>query len=76
MKLLVLKTVNADMTAYEGSSTSGKWGSSTSGEGGIIQIKHFDGERYRPITGYIGENGLKANTKYRLNEKGEFVEVT
>jgi hypothetical protein len=64
------------ISGHRGTSTSGYGGSASAGEGGTIQIKHSDGERYRLITGYIGENGLKANVKYRLDKEGKFVEVT
>ena len=40
-------------------------------------IKWYDSEnsRYRTATAYVGENGIKANTKYQLDSKGNFVEV-
>ena len=41
---------------------------------GIIQIKYYDGKRYRIKIGYIGENGLKPNVKYKLNNNHEFEE--
>jgi hypothetical protein len=46
----------------------------TGGDGGSIQIKHWDGERYRIKTGYIGEDGLKANTPYCLDGNHNFIE--
>ena len=51
-----------------GTSTSGYGGTSTSGDGGIIQIKWWDDKagRYRLTTGYVGEDGIEANTQYRL----------
>ena len=58
-----------------GKATAGECGTATAGEGGILQIKWYDGKRSRISTGYIGENGLKPNTPYRLNDKGEFVKV-
>ena len=59
-----------------GTSTSGNWGTSTSGDGGTIVIQYYDAaaNRYRLKVGYIGEDGLKANTAYRL-EGDKFVEA-
>ena len=66
-----------------GTSTSGNWGTSTSGRGGTstagdrgtLIITWYDGSRYRRAVGYVGEDGLKPDTPYRVNERGEFVEV-
>jgi len=60
-----------------GTSTSGDKGTSTSGKDGIIQIKFWDSkkDRHRFKTGYIGEEGLKPNVKYKLDENNEFEEV-
>ena len=59
-----------------GTSTSGDGGTSTSGDGGTIVIQYYDAaaNRYRLKVGYIGEDGLKANTAYRL-EGDKFVEA-
>jgi len=59
-----------------GTSTSGDGGTSTSGDGGIIQIKWWDDKegRYRITTGYVGEDGIEANTKYHLVDT-KFVRV-
>ena len=60
-----------------GTATAGYGGTATAGECGILQIKTWDSEcsRCRIITGYIGEDGLKPNTKYKLNDKARFVEA-
>ena len=58
-----------------GTSTSGDGGTSTSGHGGSLISWWWDGNRRRFKVGYIGENGLKPNTKYRLNDAHEFEEV-
>jgi len=66
-----------------GTATAGNWGTATAGEGGtatagefgIIQIRYFSNGRWRIKTGYIGEDGLKPNTPYRLDENNEFAEV-
>jgi hypothetical protein len=59
-----------------GTSTSGDHGTSTSGELGEIRIRYWDKKaaRYRTKVGYVGEDGIKANTPYKLNEQFEFVE--
>ena len=59
-----------------GTSTSGDGGTSTSGDRGIIQIKWWDDKagRYRLTTGYVGEDGIEANTKYHLVDT-KFVRV-
>ena len=31
--------------------------------------------RYRVVVGYVGENGIKPNTRYKLNDRHEFEEV-
>ena len=55
---------------------SGGYGATVSGGyEAIIQIKYYDGNRYRIKIGYIGEDGLKPNIKYKLNDKFEFEEV-
>ena len=44
------------------------------GSNGVIALAWNDGNRPRIAVGYVGE-GLKADTLYSVNEKGEFVEV-
>lgn len=58
-----------------GTSTSGYKGTSTSGYRGTLIIRWQDGGRYRTAVAYVGENGIKPNTPYRLDSKGNFVEV-
>ena len=58
-----------------GTATAGDSGTATAGTRGILSIKWYDGDRDRIAIAYVGENGIKANTPYKLNEKGEFVEV-
>ena len=60
---------------YEGTATAGQGGTATVGEWGRIQIEWWDGRRYRIPTGYVGENGIKPDTAYRLDDAGQFVEV-
>ena len=48
--------------------TAGYRGTAAAGQGGIIQLWFFDevSNRRRAVTGYVGENGVKPNTGYRL----------
>jgi hypothetical protein len=58
-----------------GTATAGEYGTATAGYRGTIQIKHWDGERYRIKTAYVGENGIKANTPYKLDRDGDFIKA-
>jgi len=55
-----------------GTATAGDGGTATAGEYGTLILKYYDGIRYRTVVGYVGENGLQAGTKYKLNDRGEF----
>ena len=59
-----------------GSTVSGGNGSTVSGgnNSGLI-LKRWNGKRYRYSVAEVGESGIKANTPYKLDDKGEFVEV-
>ena len=56
---------------------AGLGGSVSAGEDGCIALTWLDEEknRYRLEVGYVGENGIKANTYYRLNDAHKFEEV-
>jgi hypothetical protein len=60
-----------------GTATAGDSGTATAGENGCISIQYWDAkkDRYRLKTGYIGEDGLKPNTAYRLDDNHQFVEA-
>ena len=58
-----------------GTATAGYRGTATAGYGGTLIITWYDGARYRRAVGYIGENGLRPDTPYRVNGRGEFYEV-
>jgi hypothetical protein len=51
-----------------GTATAGDRGTATAGDSGIIIIRFYDyaKERYRVIEGYIGEDGILANTPYHV----------
>ena len=59
---------------YRGTATAGDRGTATAGDSGVIAIEYYDGHQYYRKIGAIGENGLKANVAYRV-ENGEFVEA-
>jgi hypothetical protein len=48
----------------------------SAGEGGAIALAWYDGKRPRVSVAYVGENGIKPNTPYRLNNAGQFEEAT
>jgi hypothetical protein len=52
-----------------GTATAGDSGTATAGYGGTVQVKWWDGARYRVYTGYVGEDGIEANTAYRVEGK-------
>lgn len=60
-----------------GTATAGYRGTATAGEGGELRIQQWDSksDRYRTRIGYVGEDGIKAETKYQLDDAGKFVEV-
>ena len=75
---------NGTATAgYYGTATAGYYGTATAGDGGtvsggekaVLSLKYWNGERYRIVLAYVGENGIKPNTKYKLNDKYKFTEV-
>lgn len=55
----------------------GALGTATAGYSGELRIRYWDNkaQRYRTAQAYVGEDGIKADTPYRLNDKHEFVEV-
>ena len=62
---------------YRGTATAGYRGTATAGESGEIRIQWWDSKarRYRTKIGYVGEDGIKPDTAYRLNDNHEFEEV-
>jgi hypothetical protein len=61
---------------YSGTATAGDSGTATAGSGGVIVILRWDGVagRYRRVIGEVGQNGIKANVPYILDESGKLVE--
>ena len=60
---------------HGGTATAGHGGTATAGNDGTLIIAWYDRSRPRRAVGYIGEDGLKPDTPYRVNIRGEFVEV-
>ncbi len=62
---------------HYGTATAGDDGTATAGRKGTICIQYYDAqsERYRIAVAYVGENGIKPNRKYKLNNSHEFEEV-
>ena len=69
----------------QGVATVGNGGKASAGDGGIaaagrsgeITIRYFDKKRdkWDYKVGYIGEDGLKPNVMYKVDEDGEFIEA-
>jgi hypothetical protein len=58
-----------------GTATAGNRGTATAGYGGTLKIKYWIGTRYKFKIGYCGEDKIKPNTTYKLNDKNNFFEV-
>ena len=60
-----------------GTATVGDGGTATGGENAELRIRWYDYDagRYRTEIAYVGENGIKPNVAYRLNDEHRFVEV-
>ncbi|MDE2106751.1 MAG: hypothetical protein KGL39_56575 [Patescibacteria group bacterium] len=59
---------------YGGRASAGYGGRVRAGELGLLRLLYWDNSsnRYREVTAYVGENGIKANTWYQLNSKHRF----
>lgn len=53
---------------------AGRTGRAKAGPLGCIALVWWDGERNRIVAAHVGENGIKADTWYRLDDAGQFVE--
>ena len=60
-----------------GAATAGAGGTATAGDSGELRIRWWDAkaDRYRTAIAYVGEDGIKANTAYRLDGNHKFVEA-
>ena len=69
----------ASASGYQGqASASGETGRAMAGTLGIVMLTYWDTSalRTRIVLGYVGENGIEANTWYQLDEKHAFVVAT
>ena len=66
------------IAGYSGTAAAGEYGTATAGEYGQLHIRYWDSaaDRYRTAIAYVGENGIKPNVAYKLDDNNEFVEVT
>ena len=60
-----------------GTATAGDSGTATAGDRGVLIITYYDNKKssYKRKIALVGDNGIKPNVKYRLNDKAEFQEV-
>jgi len=64
------------LTAGNGSTlTAGNDSTLTAGDYSTLTCRYNDGNKCRLATAYVGENGIKPNQAYKVNNKGEFYEV-
>jgi len=66
---------NATVTGGGHATVTGGHRATVTGGHGAILLLSFYSARKRVVTAYVGENGIKPNTPYRLNEVHEFEEV-
>ncbi len=59
----------------EGTATAGDKGTATAGDEGILVIGRWNGKCYKLSIAYVGEDGIEANVKYRLDDAGAFVKA-
>jgi hypothetical protein len=50
-----------------GTATAGTRGTATAGETGILVLRYYDGQRFRLVVGYVGEDGIEPKTSYKLD---------
>ena len=66
-------------TGRYGTASVGCHGAALAGSGGEIHIRYYDysygSDRHRTAIGYVGENGIKPDVLYQLNNNHEFVKV-
>ncbi len=66
---------NASATGEDGWAICGNDGRAKAGPNGVLSILWWDGKRYRVATGYVGEDGIEADTWYAVRG-GKIVSVT
>lgn len=68
--------IGSTITGGYRSIITGGYGSTiTGGDRSMLIVKWFDdlSERCRIAVGYVGEDGIEANTPYKLDDRGNFV---
>ncbi len=69
---------NCSTAASSGDNTiamvAGLNGQAKAGPNGFFTLVWFDGKRNRPVSGLVGENDIKADTWYKVNEIGALQE--
>ena len=58
---------------YAGTATAGYAGTATAGYEGILNLRWYDGKRFRLAIFYVGENGIEPGVPYRVDDKGQAV---
>ena len=59
----------------KGTATAGAKGTATAGDNGVLVLSCWDGNRRRIVVGYVGEDGIEAGKKYRLDSSHKFEAV-
>lgn len=60
------------IAASYGRAITGSGGQAAAGYMGSISINYWDGKRHRTVIGYVGEEGILADTLYALDENHKF----
>ena len=71
--LIYKKTKAQRIVGY--TATAGDEGTATAGDKAIIQLRYWDGDRYRVAIGYIGEGGLEPGVKYKLDDSHKIIKA-
>ena len=66
----------AATAGYAGTAKAGARGTATAGYDGILQIRWWDGNRYRIATFYVGEDGIEPDVAYRVDDDGKPIKAT
>lgn len=73
-RMAVVGNYGTATAGNRGTATAGDGGTATAGEGGMLQIYHYGcNDRRRLAVAYVGENGIKPNVKYCLDDSANFV---